>query len=145
VLLLGDHCTSPQFKFKTYNCSSIYQHYQPLYLPNIIFLALCFELFLNLRGKIEKILYRRCAPRALKNACDKMVSYKTRIITITKHNTRKLDCLIFEVYAIFLHSSVSPIEMNFSQCHFKFSWYCHKLKSFPCLNMPSINKISIIH
>jgi hypothetical protein len=23
---------------------------------------------------------RRCAPRALKNACDKMVSYKTRII-----------------------------------------------------------------
>jgi hypothetical protein len=80
VLLLRDHCTSPQFKFKTYNCSSIYQHYQPLYLPNIIFLALCFELFLNLRGKIEKILYRRCAPRALKNACDKMVSYKTRII-----------------------------------------------------------------
>jgi hypothetical protein len=28
--------------------------YQPLYLPNIIFLALCFQLFLNLRGKIEK-------------------------------------------------------------------------------------------
>jgi hypothetical protein len=41
----------------TYNCSSIYQRYQPLYLPNIIFLALCFEVFLNLRGKIEKILY----------------------------------------------------------------------------------------
>jgi hypothetical protein len=96
-LLLGDHCVSRHFKFKTYNCSSIYQRYQPLYLSNIIFLALCFELFLNLRGKIEKtiVLYsfykpfcrtcllystRRCAPRALKNACDKMVSYKTRII-----------------------------------------------------------------
>jgi hypothetical protein len=75
----------------------LYQRYQPLYLQNIIFLALCFELFLNLRGKIEKILYytcfirhfvatcllystRRYAPRALKNACYKMVSYKTRII-----------------------------------------------------------------
>jgi hypothetical protein len=54
-LLLSDDCTSRHFKFKTYNCSSIYQRYQPLYLPNIIFLALCFELFLNLRGKIEKI------------------------------------------------------------------------------------------
>jgi hypothetical protein len=52
-LLLRDHCTSRHFKFKTYNCSSIYQRYQ----PNIIFLALGFELFLNLRGKIEKILY----------------------------------------------------------------------------------------
>jgi hypothetical protein len=57
VLLLGGHCTSRHLKFKTYNCSSIYQRYQPLYLPDIIFLALCFELFLNLRGKIEKILY----------------------------------------------------------------------------------------
>jgi hypothetical protein len=56
-LLLRDHCTSRHFKFKTYNCSSIYQRYQPLHLPNIIFLALCLELFLNLRGKIEKILY----------------------------------------------------------------------------------------
>jgi hypothetical protein len=59
-LLLGDHdhCVSHfKFKFKTYNCSSIYQRYQPLYFSNIIFLALCFELFLNLRGKIEKILY----------------------------------------------------------------------------------------
>jgi hypothetical protein len=28
-----------------------------MYLPNIIFLGLCFELFLNLRSKIEKILY----------------------------------------------------------------------------------------
>jgi hypothetical protein len=90
-LLLRDRCTSRHFKFKTY------QRYQPLYLPNIIFLALCFQLFLNLRGKIEKniVLYsfykpfcriclvystRRCAPRALKNPCDKMVSYKTRII-----------------------------------------------------------------
>jgi hypothetical protein len=53
-LLLGDHCISRHFKFKTYSCSSIYQRYQPLYLPNIIFLALCFGLFLNLRGKIEK-------------------------------------------------------------------------------------------
>jgi hypothetical protein len=80
-LLLRGHCTSRHFKFKTYNCSSSYQRYQPFYLPNIIFLALCFELFLNFRGKIEKILYyiRRCAPRALKNACDKMVSYKSRI------------------------------------------------------------------
>jgi hypothetical protein len=26
--------------------------YQPLYLPNIIFLAICFELFLNLKFKI---------------------------------------------------------------------------------------------
>jgi hypothetical protein len=50
-LLLGDHCISRHFKFETYNCSSIYQRYQPLYLPNIIFLALCFELFLNLRLK----------------------------------------------------------------------------------------------
>jgi hypothetical protein len=50
-LLLRDHCISRHFKFKTY------QRYQSLYLPNIIFLALCFELFLNLRGKIEKILY----------------------------------------------------------------------------------------
>jgi hypothetical protein len=56
-LLLGDHCISRHFKFKTYNCSSIYQRYQPLYLSNIIFLALCFELFLNLSGTIEKILY----------------------------------------------------------------------------------------
>jgi hypothetical protein len=56
-LLLGDHSTSRHFKFKTYNCSSICQRYQPLYFSNIIFLALCFELFLNLRGKIEKILY----------------------------------------------------------------------------------------
>jgi hypothetical protein len=56
-LLLGDHCTSRHFKFKTYNCSSIYQRYQPLYLPNIIFLALCFDFFFNLRYKIEKILY----------------------------------------------------------------------------------------
>jgi hypothetical protein len=57
-LLLRDHCTSPHFKFKTYNCSSIYQRYQPLYLPNIILLALCFQLLLNLRGKIDKnILY----------------------------------------------------------------------------------------
>jgi hypothetical protein len=98
-LLLGDHCVSlsRHFKFKSYNCSSIYQRYQSLYLSNIIFLALCFELFLNLRGKIEKniVLYsfykplcrtcllystRRCAPRALKNACEKMVSYETRII-----------------------------------------------------------------
>jgi hypothetical protein len=55
--LLRDHCTSRHFKFKTYNCSSIYQRCQPLFLPSIIFLALCFELFLNLRGKIEKILY----------------------------------------------------------------------------------------
>jgi hypothetical protein len=29
-LLLRDHCTSQHFKFKTYNCSSIYQRYQPL-------------------------------------------------------------------------------------------------------------------
>jgi hypothetical protein len=82
----SDHCISRHFKFKTYNCSSIYQRYQPLYLPNI---ALCFELFLNLRGKIEKILYymylfyntfcrtcllystRRCAPRALKTRATK--------------------------------------------------------------------------
>jgi hypothetical protein len=56
-LLLRDHCISRHFKFKTYNCSSIYQRYQPLYLLSIIFLALCFNLFLNLRGKIEKILY----------------------------------------------------------------------------------------
>jgi hypothetical protein len=56
-LLLRDHCTSRQFKLKTYICSSIYQRYQPLNLPNIIFLALCFELFIILRGKIEKILY----------------------------------------------------------------------------------------
>jgi hypothetical protein len=56
-LLLRGHCTSRHFKFKTYNCSSSYQRYQPFYLPNIIFLALCFELFLNFRGKIEKILY----------------------------------------------------------------------------------------
>jgi hypothetical protein len=34
-LLLRDHCTSRHFKF----------------------LALCFEFFLNLSGKIEKILY----------------------------------------------------------------------------------------
>jgi hypothetical protein len=55
--LLRDHCISRHFKFKTYNYSSIYRLYRHLYLPNIIFLALCFELFLNLRGKIEKILY----------------------------------------------------------------------------------------
>jgi hypothetical protein len=87
-LLLFGHCTSRHFKFKTYNCSSSYQRYQPFYLPNTIFLALCFELFFNFRGKIEKnivvysfytpfcrtcFLYstRRCAPRAVKNACDK--------------------------------------------------------------------------
>jgi hypothetical protein len=56
-LLLRDHRTSRHFKFKTYNCSSIYQRYQPLYWPNIISLALCIELFLNLRAKIEKILF----------------------------------------------------------------------------------------
>jgi hypothetical protein len=87
-LLLSDHCVSRHFKFKTYNCSFIYQRYQPLYLSNIIFPALCFKLFLNLKGKIKKILYYtrfishfvalvffialcicRCAPRALKIAC----------------------------------------------------------------------------
>jgi hypothetical protein len=40
-LLLGDHCVSRHFKFKTYNCSSIYQRYQSLYLsynfPSIMF------------------------------------------------------------------------------------------------------------
>jgi hypothetical protein len=75
-LLLRDHCISRHFKFKTYDCLSIYQCYQPLYLP-------------NLRGKIEKILYYTrfithfvalvCFKR-LKNACDRMVSYNTRII-----------------------------------------------------------------
>jgi hypothetical protein len=59
-LLLHNHCTSWHFKFKTYNCSSICERHQSLYLPNIIFLALCFALFLNLRGKIEKILYYTC-------------------------------------------------------------------------------------
>jgi hypothetical protein len=44
-LLLRDHCISRHFKFETYNCSSIYQRYQPLYLLNIIFLALSFALF----------------------------------------------------------------------------------------------------
>jgi hypothetical protein len=94
-LLLGDHCTSRYFKFKTYNCSSVYQRYQPLYLPHIIFLPLCFEVFFKFKGQNRKniVLYsfykpfcrtcllhstRRYAPRALKNACDKMVSYKTR-------------------------------------------------------------------
>jgi hypothetical protein len=47
--LLRDHCTSQHFKFKTCNCSSSDRRYQPLYLANIIFLALCFELFLNLK------------------------------------------------------------------------------------------------
>jgi hypothetical protein len=56
-LLLRDDCTSRHFKFKTYNCSSIYQRYQPVFFPNISFLALCFELFLSLWGKIEKTLY----------------------------------------------------------------------------------------
>jgi hypothetical protein len=95
-LLLGDHCVSRHFKFKTYNCSSIYQRYQLLYLSNIIFLAL-FRTFFKFKGQNRKniVLYsfykpfcrtcllystRRCAPRALKNACDQMVSYKTRII-----------------------------------------------------------------
>jgi hypothetical protein len=44
-LLLCDHCTSRHFKFKTYSCSSIYQRYQPLYLPNIILLALVWNFF----------------------------------------------------------------------------------------------------
>jgi hypothetical protein len=73
-LLLLDHCTSRHFKFKTYNCLSIYQRYQPLYLPNIIFLALCFELYSLYKLFCRTcLLYstRRCAPRALKNACDK--------------------------------------------------------------------------
>jgi hypothetical protein len=52
--LLDDHCTSGHFKFKTYNCSSIYERYQPLYLPNLIFLALCFELFLKFKGPNRK-------------------------------------------------------------------------------------------
>jgi hypothetical protein len=91
--VITNHCSSRHFKFKTYNCSSIYQRYQPLYLPNIICLALCFfELFLNLRGKIKNILYYTrfishfvalvcfVALVALKNVCDEMVSYKTRII-----------------------------------------------------------------
>jgi hypothetical protein len=94
-LLLRDHCTSRHFKLKTYNCSSIYQCYQPLYLPNIIFLALCFELFLNLRAKIEKniVLYsfykpfcRTCLFIALAAVCDKMVSYKTRITIIERYD-----------------------------------------------------------
>jgi hypothetical protein len=33
-LLLRDHCILRHFKFKTYNCLSIYQRYQPLYLTN---------------------------------------------------------------------------------------------------------------
>jgi hypothetical protein len=36
-LLLRDHCISRHFKFKTQ--LSIYQRYQPLHLPNIIFLS----------------------------------------------------------------------------------------------------------
>jgi hypothetical protein len=58
-LLLGNHCISRHFKFKTYNCSSIYQRYQPLYLPNIIFLALCFGLFFKFKGQNRKniVLY----------------------------------------------------------------------------------------
>jgi hypothetical protein len=71
-LLLRNHCTSGHFKFKTYNCSSIYERYQHLYLPNIIFLALCFELFLNLRGKIEKTLYyTRFISSSLRSSCFK--------------------------------------------------------------------------
>jgi hypothetical protein len=34
-LLLRDHCTSQHFKFKTYNCSSIYQRYYT-YLSTVI-------------------------------------------------------------------------------------------------------------
>jgi hypothetical protein len=33
---------------------SIYQRYQPLYLPDIIFLALCFELFFTFKGQNRK-------------------------------------------------------------------------------------------
>jgi hypothetical protein len=78
------------------HCSSIFQRYQPLYLPNIIFLALCFELFLNLRIKIEKILYyTRFISHFLaifcfiKNACDKMVS------CINSYNKLLLSNLLF--------------------------------------------------
>jgi hypothetical protein len=108
-LLLGDHCISRHFKFKTYNCSSIHQRYRPLYLSNIIFLALCFELFFKFKGQNRKniVLYsfykpfcrtcllygtRRCAPRALKNAYDKMVSYKTRIIN---NYCQFIQCIFF--------------------------------------------------
>jgi hypothetical protein len=97
-LLLGDHCTSRHFKFKPYNCSSIYQRYQPLGIfVKYNFSSIMFWTFLKFKGQNRKniVLYsfykpfcrtcllystRRCAPRALKNACDKMVSYKTRII-----------------------------------------------------------------
>jgi hypothetical protein len=100
-LLLGDHHVITALhdtlnsKLTTYNCSSVYQRYQPLYLPHIIFLPLCFEVFFKFKGQNRKniVLYsfykpfcrtcllhstRRYAPRALKNASDKMVSYKTR-------------------------------------------------------------------
>jgi hypothetical protein len=100
-LLLRDHCISRHFKFKTY------QRYQSLYLPNIIFLALCFFKF---KGQNRKniVLYsfykpfcrtcllystRRCAPRALKNVCDKIVSYKTRIINYYFH----FEVLVFKL------------------------------------------------
>jgi hypothetical protein len=40
-LLLRDHCISRPFKFKTYLLIvRLYQRYQPLYLQNIIFLAM---------------------------------------------------------------------------------------------------------
>jgi hypothetical protein len=121
-LLLRNHCTSRHFKFRTYNFSSIYQRYQLLYLPNIIFLALCFELFLNLRGKIENIvlysfykpfcrtclLYstRRCAPRALKNTCDKKVSYKTRIINYYCFTTLKKNYRSFYFSEIMMFKKI---------------------------------------
>jgi hypothetical protein len=56
-LLRGDHCISRHFKFKILQLFAYLPALPTLYLPNIIFLALCFEFFLNLRGKIEEILY----------------------------------------------------------------------------------------
>jgi hypothetical protein len=42
---------------------------------------------------------RRCAPRALKNACDKMVSYKTRIINYYfAHHLHQLGIIFFQNY-----------------------------------------------
>jgi hypothetical protein len=42
---------------------------------------------------------------------DLFTKYNVKIHNYKAQNTRKLDCLIFEVYATFLHSSV-PVKLN---------------------------------
>jgi hypothetical protein len=77
---------------KTYNCSFIYQRYQPLYVANINFLALCFELFLNLKDKIEKIIVLYSFYKPFYRTC--LLYTRATKWCLIKHNNTHLSIII---------------------------------------------------